>query len=138
MIEKHAGVDRMGSFRGAYRYGNRERAAQALARDLKPMVLGEPSPAFYPPDGQEVGVSGDVFLETIQRRSKDPETATATDVQNRITQQNERCIELLHYGGWNAGNLPESWRRYLVKHWEEINVLIGLRSLSSAESSLSF
>jgi hypothetical protein len=101
------------------------------------MILGEPSPAFYPPLRERANGTEHVLFETIEKKYEDPDMATATDIENRINQQNERCIEKLHYGNWNAGNLPESWRRYLVRHWDEIRVLMGNRILSSPEPSVS-
>lgn len=106
VVERSRNHDRKSTFRGAFRYQDREKASRALVKEL-----GEPSAAFFPP--------------------KDNGIATLEDIQNRIRQQNERCVELLQYADWDSSRLPDSWKKYLVRHWEDITSL-----LSPAESAM--
>ena len=117
MIENH----RFGgepTFRAAFRYGDRERASRALMHDLEGLIFGEPSQSFYPP-------------------AMELDPASERDIQNRIDYQNERCVELLHHGGWDPANLPISWRKYFINHWDQIIGLVesGNSSFLTSQSS---
>jgi hypothetical protein len=104
------------------------RLAEEKLKEYQKSVGEQPSAAIYPENTDDnetvIYLADKTKKRKVKRRRERISIATPSDIVNRYREQLERYVEYEHYAG-HPGNLTLPWRRFGVKHREQIQKLKG-------------
>lgn len=115
-----------GHFRSVKRFNQYREAASRAQEEIKIFKIGEPSEAFYPlAEHDNIIYLADRPKNPQQSQGLEKESiATTQDIENRKREQLERYVWQEHVAG-HRGNLTMAWRRFGLRHKDEIKELKG-------------